>query len=659
MLASASVRTLAERRPTSGTAVGSAAAAVCFSALFFAGGSALAPLVWIGGLAIGLAALVAAAAVAGVLPAPSLDRSGAAFLGCLFGLAVWVGLTTVWSASPDSSWMYTNRTLVYAAFGLLGVLVAALLPRPAATLAGAAAGLLGLVFGWALLAKCVPSLYSDYGRVARLRAPVGYWNELALLAAVAVPLALGLAAPRARGALVRAGGVVLLYGAALTVLLTYSRFGIALACLTAIAWIVLDEDRVEGLAAVAVAGGAGAAVFGVALALPGITKDGQPRSVRAHDGWIFALAVVAGAVAVLVVAALLVRRTPPAAETRRRVERAAALAVSAAAIAALVVAIVFAGRIWHSFANPVSSQITSGSAHLDSLSSSNRWRWWQEAWHAFVRHPGGGTGAGTFQITDLMLRDSPLTTTEPHNVPLQFLSETGIVGLLLLAGAAVFAGIGISRARARARGTERAAATALAIGAAAFLAHLVADVDWDYVATCGPLLFVAGALVGAGRAPAAPARAAARRPLLAAAAVLFALAAVYSLAAPWLAQRQIATASTLAAVKRAHAFDPLSTDVLTEWATFEDGFGDAQRADQLYRDAVALEPENAETWFALGDFYWFHRRYMQAYIAYDRSWHDDRFGPAGTPCGKLDQARHRVLGVWPASCPGGRPAASP
>jgi hypothetical protein len=352
--------------------------------------------------------------------------------------------------------------------------------------------------------------------------------------------------------------------------------------------------------------------------------------------------------------AVLVQRLFPIRErTRLRIERAAALAGAALALGALIAAIVFAGRIWHTFANPVSSQISSNTGHIASLNSSNRWRWWQEAWHAFTQHPGDGTGAGTFRITDAMLRRSPLTTTEPHNVPLQFLSETGIVGLLLFVAAAVAGVVGVWRARARTRGTERAAVNALAIGAAAFLVHLLGDTDWDYLAVCGPMLFVTGALV-AGDAPPAPA--VKRRPLVAVGAVLVALGAVYSLGAPWLAQRQLASATTLPQVKRAHAYDPLSTDALTEWAAFEELVNPA-RAAQLYRDAVSLEPENAAVWFEYGDFFWNRRLWQQAYLAYSRSWQDDRFGPAGVPCGRLDQARHKVLGVWPPSCPGGRPAA--
>jgi len=641
MLASAPVRTLAERQAAAGAVVAGGAGVLCFAALFFGRGLSLGPLVWIGGFAVLLAAAAAAAALAGFVPAPRLDGPAAVFLGALFALAVWVGLTTLWSASPEASWQYTNRTLVYAMFALLGVLAATQLARPAETVADGAAVLLALLLAWALLAKCVPALYSDYGRLARLRAPLDYWNELALLAVVAVPVALRLAMRT------YAAGVALLYLAALTVLLTYSRFGVALACLAAVAWILLASERVESLAAVALAGIPAAAVFGVALALPGITSDGQPRSVRAHDGAAFALAIVAGAAAAAAGAALLARRLPVRDGIRARVERMAAVAGVVVAVAIVIAAIVFAGRIWHAFANPVSSQISSNRGHLASLSSSNRWRWWQEAWHAFVRHPGGGTGAGTFQVTDYLLRRTSLvTTTEPHNVPLQFLSETGIVGFLLFLGVAAAAVTGAVRARG-------AAATALAIGVCAFLVHMVADTDWDYVATCAPLFFVAGALV-AGHRPRAEG-APVRRRLLALAAVLFGLGVVYSLAAPYVAQQKLASASTLVQVKSAHSYDPLSTDVLTEEAFFETG----SRAEKLYRDALALEPQNYAVWFELGNFYWDAHRWTEAYLAYSESWTYDKYGPAGVPCGRLDLARHKVLRVWPPSCPGGRPASTP
>jgi hypothetical protein len=382
--------------------------------------------------------------------------------------------------------------------------------------------------------------------------------------------------------------------------------------------------------------------------------------VRVHDGWIFALVLLAGGLVVVAAAYALARletRRPLAPERRRTVERAAGIAALVVVVASLAASVVYSGRIWSEFTNPVTSQISSKSNRFLSVNSSNRWRWWSESWQAFTHHPFGGTGAGTFEVTDRRLRQSPLVTTEPHNVPLQFLAETGIVGFLLYIGAAVAAVLAIVRARRRAAGGERAAITALAIGLAAFLAHMVVDMDWNYVATCGPLLLVAGMLAGRAAAPETePVRV--RRPLLAAGAVLFALAAFYSLAAPWLADRQLATAVSAQAAKKAHGYDPLSTSALIDWAAFEDADGNVLKANDLYERAVSLEPESTETWYALGLFYWEHQAWKPAYEAFSKAWTYDKFGPAGRPCGSLDQARHKVLGIWPASCPRGRPRAA-
>jgi O-Antigen ligase len=617
MLASPPVRAAGEG--LGGLAPALAAAAVSFCALFFGAGDSNAPLVWIGGLAL-------LAAAAALVELPALERPALLFLGSLFVLAVWCGLSSVWSMSPDLTWTTTNRTLVYAAFALLGVIVGSRTSR--AHVATGAAVLLAALVAWALLAKCVPALYSDYGRLARLRAPLVYWNELALLCDVGVPIALWLASRR------RPAGVVLLYGVTVAVLLTYSRFGVLLACLAAVAWLVLDPARVEGIVALVLGGGLGAAAFGIALALPGITSDAQPRSTRSHDGWIFALVVLAGAALAGVLAELLGRREVSPAR-RARAERLAAIAGIVLALSAVGVGIGFAGRIWHEFTNPSNTQVVNSTTRLGTAKS-DRWTWWQEAWHAWTRHPAGGTGAGTFELTNQMLRHAPVVVDEPHNTPLQFLTETGIVGFLLFLGTAAGALWGAWRARGDPAGL------ALGVAVAAFFVHTVVDKDWNYVATCGPLLLVAGVLASPRAAPVER-----RRVFLAAAAAVLALAAVYSLAAPWLAQRQLDSATSAADVKRAHSYDPVSTDVLTEWATFEDADGNLKHADTLYRDATSLEPENATTWYALGSFYFEHKAWRLAYEALNTSYTYDRFGPAAQPCGLLDQARKKAFGYVP------------
>ena len=124
--------------------------------------------------------------------------------------------------------------------------------------------------------------------------------------------------------------------------------------------------------------------------------------------------------------------------------------------------------------------------------------------------------------------------------------------------------------------------------------------------------------------------------------------------------RSLATAVDAAAAKQAHGYDPLSTAALIDWAAFEDANGNLLKANDLYRRAVSLEPTSSATWYALGLFLSEHQAWKPAYAAFSSAWRYDRFGPAGIPCGSLDQARHKALGTWPSTCPRGRPrAASP
>src|SRR2546423_1152975 len=174
-------------------------AAFLFRTLFFGGGSRDLSLAWLG-TAIVLAATAAiAAALLGAFPWPELDPVGLAFL-VLAGLFVlWNGASVSWSLDPDRSWAYTNRGLVYLAFACLGLFVGVLVPRAPRAVAGGFAVLLAGVLGWALLAKVVPSLFPDGGRLAGLRAAIVVVAATSLLRADAeTPLE-----PRQRSEFVR------------------------------------------------------------------------------------------------------------------------------------------------------------------------------------------------------------------------------------------------------------------------------------------------------------------------------------------------------------------------------------------------------------------------------------------------------------------------
>ncbi len=452
------------------------------AALLAGGGSSPGRLFWIGGGAVLVAALGLAAVWAGFVGVrPVLTREGIAFLALLAALAGWCALSIHWSIQPGRSWDYTNRGVVYLAFAVCGVLLGAVIPRAPTAVAAGLAGLLGAVVVWALAGKVVPGVEPDYGHIARLRTPVGYWNALALLLVIALPLVLWAASRRAAPAWARGLGAVLGYGVLVALPLTYSRGGLALAAALIVAWLALADERLEGLAALAICGLPAGLTVGLAFTLRGVTDDGQALSVRRHDGAIFGGALLVGAAVVWIVAVLAVRAEPRLSDERRRSLTRAGLAAFALLLAAGVIAYAAATgpTAWvHQFRNDVKVQNTETPSRLVSLSSSNRWFWWQEAWHSFLDHPLNGTGAGTFELTHRLLRKNSLDATEPHELPLQFMAETGIVGFLLAAGAALAALFGLwrvlgrrdadrparARARAGAAGLPRVRARGLRLG---------------------------------------------------------------------------------------------------------------------------------------------------------------------------------------------------
>ena len=192
--------------------------------------------------------------------------------GLMLATAAWSGLSIAWSVAPDLSWAELNRTLVYAAFLAIGLLLGA---RPGSGRLAAAA--LTVAFGagvvWALAGKAIPAVFPDGGRAARLRDPIGYWNALALAADVLLVLALSFAAS-ARTVAVRAGGAALGYAAIVAVLLAASRAGVAAAVLGIVLWLWLRRDRVEAALLVLVATVPAAAVAGWAFTRPALVEDG-------------------------------------------------------------------------------------------------------------------------------------------------------------------------------------------------------------------------------------------------------------------------------------------------------------------------------------------------------------------------------------------------
>jgi O-antigen ligase len=624
--------------------------ALLVAAVLLGDGSSDDRLFWIGTAATLVVGCWLCAAYLGFVPRPRLTGAGKGFLAAFALFVLFAALTILWSTMPDRSWAYANRGFVHLLFVVLGILLAAAVARAPSALAGTLALVLGAMVAWALAGKIAPGLFPDGGRIARLRAPVGYWNALSLLCAVAVPLALWLASGEGMRRALRLSGTLLLYCALVASLLTYSRAGVVLAAFAVVLWLVIAPGgRAVSVIALAAVLPPAAAVGVFALLQPGLVDDFQADPARSAAGWKFGLALVLGGAVVAFLFDVALRRGvaarlaawwedgPGRVLTARRI----ALGAGAVVLVAIVVVAVARGAWLRAQLDQAetAAAVTQDPSRLADLGSNNRWTWWQQAWGAFVDEPLTGTGAGTFELVNLERRENSSTTTSPHNVPLQFLSETGIGGFALLALTVVLGVVAVRQGLKRLHGTERAAGAALAVGVVAYLLHCLVDKDWDYVAVNAPVLAAVGVLAATGLAPLR------RRSFLAAAAVLaVAWAGLYSLSAPWFSARLVdrtyellgsETAEAIRLSERARGLNPYSLEAILANAAALDVAGIETQAHVAYYDGMRLQPENPQAWYELGSFE-FEGMRNNAFNHLNRAYELDPYGPAGP---RLDELR--------------------
>ena len=360
-------------------------------------------------------------------------------------------------------------------------------------------------------------------------------------------------------------------------------------------------DRVEAALLAATVSIPAVGVAAWAFTRPALVEDGQPRADRVADGAWFGVILIAGAALVGLITVQLARRPLEQAARRTAGRVLAGLAIAATLVCGVALA-AGAGRVADEFRG---GEVTNEPGRLGSLSSNNRLAWWRESLDIFEADELAGSGANTFEVARKRYREIASAVSQPHSVPLQFLAGTGLVGLALFLALIAAAGVAAVGALRRLDGPERDAGAALAVALALWLVHSLVDYDWDFVAVTGPVFFAAGVLAAAGL----PAR---RAPGLfaAAGAAALALAAVVSIATPWLAERELRKVNTaldrgelgaaVDAVERARSLDPLSLGPVFAEARVAEQRRREVAAHQAYREATRLQPENPESWLQLG-----------------------------------------------------------
>jgi hypothetical protein len=528
-------------------------------------------------------AVLAALVAAGVAPVPRVGVA-AAVTGCaLVAYAALALGSQAWALSPSAAHDEGLRTLAYAAAFGVGLL---------ATAAAASAPVAALAAGGAIAA--VACLFAVLDRAlgpdriaftARLEGTLDNPNLLGQVAVVLLIAALALALGVERRPY-REAGLALAGVAVLCAVLASSRSALALQALAAIVLV-----RRRGAPAVRLAPLAGLALaLAAGLAAARLHAFSAPLPRAPSAGPVLLAAALAAAVAVPLA-------TPLAAGALRRLPARAARGLDTGVREAAILGTAAAAAL---VASAGGSAVSSSAAlHVTSFGANLRFHWWSSAWDAFTNAPFQGYGAGSFRIVEQLAGRPPAPTAAPHDLVLEALAGTGVVGgvlvLLVLGGAGA-----IAVARIRDRDLARAA---LALVAATFLAQALLDLTFGATAI-GALAFAALgiAAVPAGDALRVPV---ALRPV---AAVVCAGALGLAAAAlpPWLAARAATRAAratspraALAAARDAQRVDDQLLGPLLVEADARLRLGDPAGARRALARAATLEPASYEVPLAL------------------------------------------------------------
>jgi O-antigen ligase len=326
----------------------------------------------------------------------------------------------------------------------------------------------------------------------QLSAPITYWNGLGVFVVMAILLALTFAArsPRLFLRALCAGMLPLLLA---TMYFTFSRGAwVALAAGLIVA-VAVDRHRLQLTAVTAL------------LAVPAATAvwlASRPAALRVR-GSSLAAAAAAGhrLVGELLLVALIsaaAAAAPYVVEQRVPVPRFARRAWTGALVLAVAGGIAVAwvekgsplheARVaWTDFHGDPQGG-TNEQNRLFNLSSNGRLDLWRVAWHSFRTAPLVGHGGGTFWETWAAAPNHPFVAKDTHDLYLQTLSETGVVGLAILL-------VALLTPMAAALRTRRRLTTGALAAYSAWLVHVAFDWDWQLLGVSAVAVVVGLALV--------------------------------------------------------------------------------------------------------------------------------------------------------------------
>jgi tetratricopeptide (TPR) repeat protein len=530
-----------------------------------------------------------------------------AFLTGLTALALLALVSVLWSAGAGAPVLELERGVLYVAATGAALLVLARGDAVAPLLGGIVAGaVVAAAYGLAtrLFPGHVGGAY-DPSSGYQLSEPIGYWNALGLLCAIALLLAVGLAAH---------GGLVtkVLAAPALVVLLpalyfTFSRGALAALVAGAVVQVALDPRRARLIATALVIGAPAVAAVLYASRFHALTTPGDSLTTAQSEGRQVATALVVLAV-VAAAAAVALHFAERSLSVPERAGRWLVVSTVALVAVAAVVGLVAAGgpleaadRATASFREPLAGAEGSLDRRLLSVSGNGRADYWRVALNAAGDEPVHGIGAGGYEAEWLRERPVAFHARDAHSLYLETLAELGPVGLAVLLTTLALPLVALRRGR------RAPLAVAAASAYAAFLLHAAVDWDWELPVVTVPALFCGAALLLVGDVEDEPWLTGLRRAgalVLVAAVVAIALVAHVGNGALAAAEGELDVGEperALTEARRAATWAPWSEEpwILRAEAELDLGLHDAARRS-LDR-ALDRNPQSSRIWYLLAE----------------------------------------------------------
>jgi O-Antigen ligase len=570
------------------------------------------------------------AALAFAVPPRRLPGSVVAALVLLAAFAAWSFLSIAWADQPGAAWDGANRTLAYAiVFGL-----AALWPldgRAAHLVLGAlglGVALIGAVELIRIAGAADPGGYFIYARLAE---PVGYQNGDVAFWMMGLLPCVFMASRRQVGAIPRGvflGGATLLSA---LVLMGQSRSWLFALPIVVALFVAVVPGRLRTLLALGAVAAGSLAFAGPVLAVHDDFEVGRSLAPLVDDAASAVWPVVAVVAVLGALAALLDRRFAVPEQLGRRATAWVLAALAALLLAGGVAGVAAtddpAGRLsdaWSEFKEG-GEEPGGGESRFTSSLGTDRYDFWRVAWERFEDRPLTGIGADNFQLDYLRLGTSGESPRFAHSIQLGVLSQTGLIGALLLAGAlgaALFTAVGVLR---RGAALEAAAAGGALTVFGWWFVHGAVDWFWEFPALAGIAFGMLGVSCALAARPTHPRtvlrgerglalrgwalRMGPARLLGPGLVVVLAALAAVSFAAPWLAERDVRKAGEVWRANPAQAFDrleraadlnPLTAQPALVEASIALRLGDLEAAERMFAAALEREPLNPHPVLELG-----------------------------------------------------------